>query len=118
MKSEAMRRHKRVPLAASVVLTFEESIEELPAEAMTADISFNGIGLYVGRQLPEDTAVTIEISFIASVDQIKTETVRGRIVYLNHILRVYFVGIEFSEELSPEKQPELYNRIQNILRLS
>jgi c-di-GMP-binding flagellar brake protein YcgR len=117
MATEAKRRHKRVPLAAYVTLIFEEGGQELSLEAMTADISLSGIGLYVGREVQEDTALTVEINFVASVDQVKTEILRGRVVYANYIRRAYFIGVEFLEELNPESHPDLYTRIQNILRL-
>jgi c-di-GMP-binding flagellar brake protein YcgR len=117
MGIEAKRRHKRVPLAAYVTLTFEEGGKELSLEAMTADISLSGIGLYVGRQIQEDTALTVEINFVAAADQVNTETLRGRVVYANYIRRAYFIGVEFLEELNPKSHPGLYTRLQNILRL-
>lgn len=117
MAIEAKRRHKRVPLASYVTLTFEEDGQELSMEAMTADISFSGIGLYVARQVQEDTAMTVEIHFVAAVDQVKTETLRGRVVYANYIRKAYFIGVEFLEEMTPDSHPALYTRIQNILRL-
>ncbi|MDA8241029.1 MAG: PilZ domain-containing protein [Nitrospiraceae bacterium] len=109
------RRHKRVPLAASVVLNFEEGGDELSLRAMTADISLSGIGLYIERSLQDGAGVTIEISFRAMGGLIKSDAVEGYVVYSNYIKDIYFVGIEFAEELAPSNQPDLYDCLQNIL---
>jgi c-di-GMP-binding flagellar brake protein YcgR len=116
-EGELARRYRRVPLAASVTLVVEEGGKKLYLEAMTVDISPGGIGLYVGRHLPEDTvAEVIEIRFQASFERITSETLKGKVIFSSYIEKFYFIGIEFLEELNPESQPELYNRIQGIVR--
>jgi hypothetical protein len=118
MELEAHRRFTRVPLAASVTLTLEEGGQKHSVEAMAADISFSGIGLYVGRHIEEGTALTIEINFIANVGKVKTEAVKGSVIFSNYIRKAYLIGVDFPEELSPESQPDLYERIRGILELS
>lgn len=118
MELEAHRRFTRVPLAASVTLTLEEGGEKHSVEAMAADISFSGIGLYVGREIKEGTDLTIEIDFIANVGKVKTEAVKGRVIFSHFIRKAYLIGVDFLEELSAASQPGLYERIQSILELS
>lgn len=117
MKETSLRRHKRVPLAALANVSFEENGSEMAIHATVADISFGGVGLYVERQLSDQTAVAIEISFYSAPNRIKAETVKGRVVYSSSILGIYFIGVQFAEELGPEGHPALYNRIQNTIKL-
>jgi hypothetical protein len=118
MEFETQRKNRRVPLAASVTLALEEGGKRVSLEAMSADISFSGIGLYVGRLIKINTALTIEINFIANVGKVKTEAVKGRVVFSNYIRKAYFIGVDFSEGLTPESHPALYDRIKNILESS
>jgi c-di-GMP-binding flagellar brake protein YcgR len=118
MKQEALRRHKRVPLAALANVSFEEDGAATSVQATVADISFGGVGLYIERQLADQTVVTIQVSFYSAPNIIKAETVRGRVVYSSPILGLYFIGIEFAEELDATSHPALFNRIQNTLKFS
>lgn len=112
------RRHKRVPLAALVTLAYEGGEDMLYLQGMVASISSGGVGLYLGKTLEDGTDVTLEVIFLVSGGEVKTETVKGTVVYSNLIRNTYFVGIEFDVELTPKGQPELYRRIQKILELS
>lgn len=111
------RKHRRVPLAASLDLTFEEGENTISLRGMTADISYSGMGLYVPRQLKRGTDVTININFITSTGIIRSEILKARVVFAEFIEHIFFTGIKFHEELSPdpEREPVLYERVQNIL---
>jgi hypothetical protein len=82
---------------------------------MVADISLGGIGLYLGKPLEAGAEVAIEILFHVSGGEARAEAAKGTTIYSNRIQNVYFVGIEFTQGLSPERQPVLYSRIQNLL---
>lgn len=107
-----------MPLSAIVKLLFDEGDGPSPLQGMVADISLTGIVLYLGKPLEGGAEVTLEILFHVSGGEVKSETVKGTTIYSNRIQNVYFVGIEFNQELNPKLQPALYSRIQNILQLS
>jgi len=109
------RKHKRVPLAASATIkyTTEESPERILA--MTADISLSGIGVYSDKRISEGTVLSIEITFIAANGQMTTDSIEGESVYIRDIGGMYFIGIEFDEEINPIKQPSVYEHLQKIL---
>ncbi|OGW29585.1 MAG: hypothetical protein A2X59_05740 [Nitrospirae bacterium GWC2_42_7] len=113
---DTRRKHKRVPLASSVSVSFQENGEIQVFRALSSDISLSGIGLYIERPLPDKTQVVLEINFRAAGGVIKTDTVKGIVVYSNYVKDIYFIGIEFAEELTQESQPNLYDRMQNILK--
>jgi c-di-GMP-binding flagellar brake protein YcgR len=108
------REHKRVPITGSAVLKFEYKGEIRSIQAMTGSISLGGIGLYADDRIEDDTNVSIAISFIA-VDGVKTDSIEGCAVYNKNIANMYFMGIQFNEEINSEKQPSLYEHIQKIL---
>ena len=109
------RRHKRVPLAASATIkyNFEENPE--PIQAMTADISFAGIGVYSDKPIREGTSLSIEITFISAKGIMTTASIQGESVYVREMGGIYFIGIEFDEEINPIKQPSLHDHLKKIL---
>ncbi|GAB4389441.1 MAG: hypothetical protein Kow0025_14780 [Thermodesulfovibrionales bacterium] len=115
MARETPRRNRRIPLAASVTLAFREGEETISLRGMAADISYSGLGVYVPRHLGDGTEVTVTINFIAAAGIIKSETLRGRVVFTEFIRDTFFTGIEFHEDLSPEGTPLLYGRLAEIL---
>ncbi len=105
------REHKRVPITGSAVLKFEHKGEMQSIQAMTGSISLGGIGLYADDRIEDDTNVSIAVSFM-SVDGIKTDSIEGCAIYNKNIENMYFMGIQFNEEINSEKQPSLYKHIQ------
>lgn len=73
-------------------------------------ISSGGIGLYADNPIEIDTNVSITINFI-SADGIKTDSIEGCVVYNKDMGNIYFIGIQFNEEINPENQPALYEHI-------
>ncbi|MEJ2314190.1 MAG: PilZ domain-containing protein [Nitrospirota bacterium] len=109
------RRHKRVPLSAIARLVEAGEGEPLPLQGMVADISLGGVGLYLASPLEAGAEIALEIVFPASGGDVRAETVKGTVIYSKRIQHVHFVGIEFARELSPDRQPALHGRVQNIL---
>ena len=108
------REHKRVPITGSAVLKFEHKGEMQLIQAMTGSISLGGIGLYGDDRIEDDTNLSIAISFM-SADGIKTDSIEGCAIYNKNIADMYFMGIQFNEEINSEQQPSLYEHIQKIL---
>ncbi|MGD2081105.1 MAG: PilZ domain-containing protein [Nitrospirota bacterium] len=109
------RKHRREPLSAHVMLLLDEGEHPLVRRGTVADISLGGIKLYLVQPLEVGAQVTLEIRFLVAGGEVKTEKVRGTTIYSQNIQDVYFVGIEFDQELNPERHPDLYGRIQDLL---
>lgn len=109
------RRHKRVPLAAIARISFEDAGNVHVIEAVTADISMSGIGVYSETAINIDKDVILAIEFMGNDGLSKTDSVSGHAVYNNILGTTYFIGIEFNEQITPFNQPFLYERLQRIL---
>ena len=109
------RRHKRVPLAASATIRYTSEESPQPIQAMISDISLSGMGVYLDTPIREDTGLLIDISFISSEGLMTTASLQGESVYVREMGGMYFMGIEFNEEINPLKQPSLHQHLQNIL---
>jgi c-di-GMP-binding flagellar brake protein YcgR len=109
------RRHKRVPISASVAITREGGGEGKTFHAMAANISLSGIGLYSDGPLEPETEVSLTVHFISKSGGISTDALKGSIVYLRGMSDMYFMGIEFSEEVNKAGQPFLYEHLMDIL---
>ncbi|MGD1074822.1 MAG: PilZ domain-containing protein [Thermodesulfovibrionales bacterium] len=105
------RKHKRVPITGTATLKFERNGEVQSIHAMPSNISLGGIGLYADDPIEDDTGVSITVDFI-SLEELKTDSIEGCVVYNKNIGDIYFVGIQFNKEISPENQPALYEHIQ------
>jgi len=100
-------------MTGTAIVTFEKR-GYIIIKTTTGNISLGGIGLYSDDPIEIDTNVSITIHFITT-DGIKSDTTRGRVTHNKKIGHVYFLGIYFNEEINPNKQPSLYEHIQNIL---
>ncbi len=109
------RRHKRVPLAASAVIEFNLDADAERIHVMIADISLSGIGIYSDKKIKEGTDLSIEINFISTEGRMTTAAMRGECIYGREIGTMYFIGIEFDEELTSINQQPLYDHLQKIL---
>ncbi|MFH1702901.1 MAG: PilZ domain-containing protein [Nitrospirota bacterium] len=105
---------KRVSLTGSAILKFEKKGNIQSIQAVPGNISLGGMGLIADVLIEIDTNVSITINFI-SVDGIKTDSIEGRVVHYKDIGNIYFIGIQFNEEINPENQPSLHKHIQRIL---
>lgn len=107
------RSHKRIPLIARVMLLVGEGEHSVVMRGMVADISLGGAGLYLVQPLEVGATVTAEIRFLIIGGGIKTEHVRGTVIYSHYIEDIYYVGIQFDQALNPQRNPALYRRIQD-----
>jgi c-di-GMP-binding flagellar brake protein YcgR len=108
------RRNKRVPITGTAILKFKAKGEFRSIQALPGSISLGGIGLYADDRIEDDTGVSITINFI-SLEDIKTDSIEGFVVYSKNMGGVNFMGIQFNEEVNPENQPALYEHIRKIL---
>ena len=108
------RKHKRVPISGTATLEFKDKGETQSIQTMAGSISLGGIGLYADDSIEDDTNVSITIDFI-SVDGIKTDSIEGCVKYSRKIGNIYFMGIQFGEEVNPKNQPLLCEHIQKSL---
>jgi hypothetical protein len=108
------RRHKRIPITGTVTLKFEDKGEFRSIQSLPGSISLAGLGLYADDPIGDDTRVSITVNFI-SFDGIKTDSIDGLVVYNRNIGGMYFIGIQFKEEINPDNQPLLYEHIHKIL---
>ena len=108
------RQHKRIPITGTATLKIENKGEFLSIQTSPGSIALGGIGLYSDDPIETDTNVSILINFI-SIDGIRTASIEGCVIFTRNIGGIYFMGIEFNEEINPENQPALYEHIQKIL---
>jgi c-di-GMP-binding flagellar brake protein YcgR len=109
------RRHKRYSLTGFADLKYNLGEKKQIIRTLVSDISLAGIGLFLDAPLEENLDVSLTISFISGDGLMKTDVIEGCVVYNKKLEDVHFMGIEFLEEMNPEKQPSLYEHIQNIL---
>jgi len=112
------RRHKRVPLAGSATIKVSSEKNPESIHAMTADISLSGIGIYSDKSVKERVGLSIEITFVSVEGVMRTAFIQGESVYVREIGGMYFIGIEFDEEINPANQQLLHDHLQKILSWS
>lgn len=99
------RRHKRVPLDVTAVIKYVHDENVKPLQALIADISLSGIGLYSNRPIRESTGLSIEVIFMSAEGQMRTASLQGDTVYTRDMGGIYFIGTEFDDEINPARQP-------------
>jgi|Deesub1362A_J573_1020465.scaffolds.fasta_scaffold37904_2 hypothetical protein len=105
MLEKSKRKHKRFPLFAIAELKCgNKSIT-----TMVDNISLQGIGLYSLKPLELGARVEIQIKFISTEGDEKSDTLTGTVVWSLRRDDIYMMGIVFDSELTSEEHPNLYN---------
>jgi hypothetical protein len=116
------RQHLRYPITATAVIKQKDRKEASPIETVLAisNISRSGLGLYSYAPLSTGATVSMDISFVSPSGGTRSETVEGKIIWSSEFGKagekggLYFIGIAFDEELSPEGHPSLYEYLDTV----
>jgi len=111
-----IRSHKRIALPATATLNIAGGRDAYSIQAMVADMSLAGIGVYSDQPLREGKDLSIDVYFIAVDGSMKSASVDGISTYSRKIRDIYYVGIQFKEEIDSTKQPLLYEQLTSSLR--
>ena len=114
---ENKRIHKRYSITGSADLQYVIKEKDQRINTLISDISLSGIGLYSDMPLEDNLDVSLSITFISSEGVIQTDAIEGHIVYIRKLEEVYFMGIQFHEEINLKNQPSLYKHLQAISML-
>ena len=71
--------------------------------------------MYSDEPIEIDRTVSITIDFISADGIIKTESLEGSVVYNKKIGEMFFMGVQFLEEVSPAGQPALHAHLKKVL---
>jgi hypothetical protein len=115
---EQKRRHKRIPIAAATMLRFRDKEHGAPLETMVGSISISGVGLYTDKHVEKDSDILLEIKFISVDGNMYHESIGGKIVYVNDIAGINYIGVEFDELINPAGQPHLYKHLFTVMKSS
>jgi len=115
-KPEEQRQYTRYPMSATARISVTEAENEAPLEALVANISLSGLGVYSSDDIKPGTAMSIEIEFLAVNGSCQKDTVRGTVAHSAGRGKLYYVGISFAELMNPISQPALYHHFSKIIR--
>lgn len=107
------RWYKRIVVSGNAILTFKNRGVTKSITTLIANISMRGIGLYSYSSIKVNTKVSITTNFISFRGRLKKDFIEGRVVSNKKIGYTHFLGIEFDEEISAEKQPSLFKRLKS-----
>jgi hypothetical protein len=116
------RQHLRYPISATALIRIKDKGEISPLETVLAiaNISKSGLGLYSYSPLSEGSSVSMDITFKSPGGFTRSDAVEGRVIWSSEFGKIgqkgglYFIGISFDRELSPEGQPFLYEYLRTM----
>jgi hypothetical protein len=110
------RKHKRVPISGVATVTVKDEKRLHSVQAMAGNMSFGGIGLYSDDPITEEADVLTTINFIFIGGSMEKAVIEGHVVYNKMIGHLYYIGIQFDEEINRTNQPTLYEHIEHHLQ--
>jgi hypothetical protein len=110
------RKHKRVPISGVATVTFKDEKGLHSIQALTGNMSLAGIGLYCDDPLPEEVNVLTTINYLSIGGAMGKAVLDGHVVYNVVMGQLYYIGIQFNEEINRTNQPSLYENIEYRLR--
>jgi c-di-GMP-binding flagellar brake protein YcgR len=102
-----------MPLSGLVNIEFKEKGKIHSIQTVIANVSLRGMGLYSYNSLKIKTVVSITMNFIFTDGSLKSNSLNGQVVSNKKIDKIYFIGIQFHEEVDPKKQPFLFKYIHS-----
>ena len=108
------RKHERFAITGIATLQFEDKGETKTTQATLSTISSEGIGLYTNSPIKVNQDVSLTINFI-SEDGMKSNSIKGSVIYNRDLGNRYFIGIQFNEDIHSKNQPLLYAHLQKII---
>jgi hypothetical protein len=110
------RRHKRIPVSgvATVVFNGKEGLHSV--QALTGNMSFAGIGLYSDDRIAEEADVVTTMNYLTIRGVMEKAVIEGHVVYNKPVGQLYFIGIQFDQEINRTNQPSLYEHIERRKR--
>jgi hypothetical protein len=79
-------------------------------------ISKGGMGIYSNNIIDKGASVSINIKFNNFYGERVSDNVEGRVVSIADRDNTFCIGIEFNEELSREKKPNLYEHLDEFAK--
>jgi hypothetical protein len=113
---EEKRWYQRYPFCATAIIRRKDKPDDPPQKSLIGNISQTGIGLYVYEPVELDTAVSVEIEFFDMNKKRIREEVEGSIARIYQDADMFFIGIAFTEQISQDKQPNLYHHFHRVIK--
>jgi hypothetical protein len=110
------RKHKRVPISGVATVAFKDEKGLHSVQAMAGNMSLGGIGLYSDDPIKDEADVLTTINFISIGGSMEKAVIEGRVVYSKMIGHLYYIGVQFDEEINKTNQPSLYEHIEHNLQ--
>ena len=112
--SDDHRKNKRYEMhAVASVRVFQQGSLK-PLSVITDDISYKGLCIYSYSPLEVYTRVAVGFDKIEGSDV--KERIHGKIVWSEKKGNYYYMGINFDEDLHPDKYPRLYEHFFQIIK--
>ncbi len=109
------RRHRRIPVSGVATVVFDGKEGLRSVQTLTGNMSFAGIGLYSDDRITEEAEVLTTIKYLTGGGEMGRAVIKGRVVYNKMIGQLYFIGIQFDQEIDRTNQPSLYEHIERRL---
>lgn len=85
--------------------------ENVVVDAMVANISFSGIGLYSFKSIGKGKQVAIKLSFLDKSGKTQEDTITGKVDWQKKFRNMYLTGIIFDEEPNFPNHPRLLEHL-------
>ncbi|MEW6053065.1 MAG: PilZ domain-containing protein [Nitrospirota bacterium] len=82
-----------------------------PIEAMIANISLSGIGLYSSKPIGKGKKAAMTIAFLDKDGKILKDSITGKVDWQKKFRNIYLAGILFDEEPNVLSQPKLMEHL-------
>ncbi len=110
------RTHRRYSIFARVDIAIKNEIDPDTISAQINSISEVGLGLYSSEPIEHFTEISMNIEFFNVEGKKENDTIDGKVVWLSKQDDIYYLGVFFNEELSADKQPNLYRHFHRIIK--
>ena len=111
-----IRKYHRYPIFARANIVVKNEIDSVARKTEVSSIAVSGLGVYSAELIGVGEEVSINIEVPGPKEEMKNDTIDGKVVWLSMKDDIYYLGIFFDEELNKDRQPNLYRHFHRIIR--
>ena len=110
------REYYRYSIFARANIVVKNEINSVAIKTEVSNIAETGLGVYSAEPIGLGSEVSINIEFLSTEEEMKNDTIEGKVVWLSMKDDIYYLGIFFDEEFNKDKQPNLYWHFHRIIK--
>ena len=111
-----VRKHRRFLVYGQAFIVMINEKNPTAIRTHIKNISDGAIGIFSAEADQSGSEISINIEFQVTKEKKVSDKIKGKVVWEYRQRNMYQMGIQFDEEISPVKQPDLHRHFNTFIK--